>query len=250
MHNPLQRLARPDQPKRLLRERLAGAKGKLVAVREKYGRTLRVHRALNAPLPLPAPAIDRAALVNYATFLALERDRVCAELYPHMGAKGAQFVLSMNEAWSFFHEGDNSLSDRKGLPPASSRALKVLDLVGIDWRKDATETDRARYDDADRADIGERPAVPFGFPALDAGLMEALDDLTRLDAAIEAMHSGNPNRDGDTVPGYEGLEWARNEALDHFVTIRARGLDGLQAKARAILTKSVQDAGDHVEQIV
>lgn len=246
MRNPLKRLARPDQAKRPLRERLAGAKTKLVAVREKYGRTLRVHRALNAPLPIPAPAVDRVALVNYATFLALERDRVCAELYPHMGVKGSRFVLSMNEAWIFFRDGDNSAVDRVDVPPASTRALKVLDLVGIDWRKDATENGRKFFDEGGRADTGERPAVPYGFPTLDAELTEALDDLTRLDAAIEAMHSGNTRRTGDLLPGFEGLERGRNEALDRLVRVRAKGLPGLQAKAHAILTDSVTD---HLEDI-
>ena len=79
MRNPFKRQPRPaDKP--TLRERMA-------ATREKFGRTLRVHRALNDPTTTTEPAPNRAALVNYATFLAWERNRVCAELYPHLGAR-------------------------------------------------------------------------------------------------------------------------------------------------------------------
>ncbi|GJE57326.1 hypothetical protein [Methylobacterium thuringiense] len=248
MRNPLKRLARPDQPKRLLRERLAGAKTKLVAVREKYGRTLRVHRALNAPLPIPAPAVDRAALVNYATFLWHEHRAVCGELYPHLGHRAGQFVRSMNEAWGFFHDGNNSTSPRKGMPPASTRAVQVLDLAGVDWRKDLARI-TLPTEDSTYIDSGERPSLPFGWPAADAVLTEALDDLRRLDAGQEAMHSGNPHRNGDTVPGYDALEDARDNALDLMAKTRAESLTGLQAKAAAILTKSVSDEGVHVEGI-
>lgn len=210
MRNPLKRLAHHDQPKRPLRERLAGAKTKLVAVREKYGRTLRVHRALNAPLPLPAPAVDRAALVNYATFLWHEHRAVCGELYPHMGHRAGQFVRSMNEAWGFFHDGNNSTSPRKGMPPASTRAVPVLDLAGVDWRKDLARI-TLPTEDSTYCDNGERPALPFGWPAADAVLTEALDDLRRLDAGQEAMNWGDPSVAARRCPATS--RWRRREPM-------------------------------------
>jgi hypothetical protein len=102
MRNPFALLAKRDDAKPSLRERL-------VATKEKYGRTLRADRALKPPAL--EPAVNRTALMNYATWLSFKRVRVCSELYPHMGVKASQFVLTSNAAERFFYpDGINSLS--------------------------------------------------------------------------------------------------------------------------------------------
>ena len=193
--------------------------------------------------PEPEP-VDRAALVNYATFLALERERVCAELYPHMGTQASRFVLMLNAAERFFYP-DGSANDYrsdawKRVPQPSTRALKVLDLVGIDWREDTSENSRRFFDESGRADTGERPRLPHGWPMIDAELVSAFSNLQRLDAAIEAVLPDDYD-DPDDVPGYTAVDGARNDALDTLKRERAQGLPGLQAKARAILTTNVRN---------
>lgn len=232
MRNPFKRQSRPaDKP--TLRERID-------ATREKFGRTLRVHRALNAPARAAEPAPDRAALVNYATFLAWERNRVCAELYPHLGTKAVGFVLGMNAAERFFYGTDANRRDRPDLPPASTRAVAVLDLVGVDWRSDPPGDGIERGVGLDLAeDTGERPALPEGWPAPDADLVMAAGDLLRLDAAIAELLRGT-DRDPKAVPGYTDLDDARDETLATLSNGRAYSLDGLQARARALLTPGVQ----------
>lgn len=41
------------------------------------------------------------ALINYASWLFMERRMVCRELYPQMGARSDRFVLSANAAEKF-----------------------------------------------------------------------------------------------------------------------------------------------------
>lgn len=236
MRNPLARLVHRDPAKPTLRERLTATKARAKQV-------IAVSRVLMKPETKPTPAVDRAALVNYSTWLAFERERVCAELYPHLGAKASKFVLTLNAAEKFFFpdgiDGGRSKAWRS-VPPAASRAVQVLDLVGVDWREDSDATARGLFDDYPRADTGERPALPFAWPEPDAALLEALDDLDRLDAALEAFfHSGSDARDGDETPGYDAVEEARDGALERLAKERATTLAGLQFKARALLRPSV-----------
>lgn len=237
MRNPLKRLARRDQPRIPLRDRLGAAKARLAAMKAKAATMGRVNRALlRQPVPASAQAVDRAALVNYATFLALERERVCAELYPHLGVSASRFVLSMNEAWGYFRAGDS-------LPPSSSRAIGILDGVGIDWRKDRDAGGVLPDLDCQRDDTGKRPPLPLGFPSPDAELLEALDDLTRLDAAIEALlKAGDEGREDRDVPCYQTLDAERDRALERLVEAHARSSEGLRAKARALQLPSVNEA--------
>jgi len=245
MRNPFKRAARLEIARPTLRERLAATKAKAKQV-------LAVNAVILKSPPAPAPSTDRAALVNYATFLAFERDRVCAELYPHMGGKASRFVLTANAAERFFYPDGigNGLSKAwRNVPPASSRAVKVLDLVGVDWRSNAGEDGLSHVDLPSDQDTGERPAVPSRWPMVDSALLDALDDLHRLDAAQLAMgRAGRAGeRDADTVPGYEGLEDARRGALDRLEKIPADSLLGLQAKARAVLMPSVTDCCDDAD---
>lgn len=230
MRNPLRNLVTRQADKPTLRERFA-------ATREKYGRTLRVHRALNAPAAEAPPAVDRAALVNYATFLAWERNRVCAELYPHLGTKAASFVLGMNAAHEFFHPSDDIRSQDKP-PPASTRAVKVLDLIGIDWRSDPSGDgiERSIGPSGPYADNRERPAVPHGWPDLDAALVTAAGDLGKIEAAIAVLLKDEP-RDCDEVPGFVALDDERDIALSTLFSEKARTLHGLQAKASTLLSR-------------
>ncbi|MFJ7441268.1 hypothetical protein ACIQW5_26900 [Methylorubrum thiocyanatum] len=192
---------------------------------------------MNAPT-VEAPSVDRAALVNYATFLAWERNRVCAELYPHLGTKAAGFVLGMNAAERFFHGNAESRADRPGLPPASSRAVKVLDLVGIDWRSDpqGDGIERGIGNTGPYIDNGQRPAVPHGWPDLDAAIVTAAGDLVKIEAAIGVLLKGE-SRDADEVPGYSALDEERDESLDTLSVQKASTLSGLQAKARTLLSR-------------
>lgn len=241
MRNPFKRQSRSAETPSL-RERMA-------ATREKFGRTLRVHRVLNAPAPTPAPAVDRAALVNYATFLAWEHNRVCAELYPHLGTKAVGFVLGMNAAERFFYGSPESHSDRPGLLPASSRAIAVLDLVGVDWRTDPPGDGIERKIGGDHLiDTGERPQLPEGWPAPDASLVMAAGDLLRLDAAIKALLSSD-KRSAEETPGYTGLDEARTDALAVLSGERAHSLHGLQAKAHAILSPGLEGDPYAVEDL-
>lgn len=241
MRNPFKRQSRSTETPSL-RERMA-------ATREKFGRTLRVHRVLNTPAPTPAPAVDRAAMVNYATFLAWEHNRVCAELYPHLGTKAVGFVLGMNAAERFFYGSPESHSDRPGLLPASSRAIAVLDLVGVDWRTDPPGDGIERKIGGDHLiDTGERPRLPEGWPAPDASLVMAAGDLLRLDAAIKTLLSSD-TRSAEETPGYTGLDEARTDALAVLSSERADSLHGLQAKAHAILSPGLEGDPYAVEDL-
>lgn len=243
MRNLLKRRPR-DAAKPTLRERLTATKAK-------FGKVLVARRALNGPLPSAAPAPDRTALVCYATWLDLERRRVCRDLYPHLGPHATAFRLGMNagEDWHFDNAAANGrLTDRGRISP---RAIKVLDLVGVDWRGDKAKG--RGPDDVGRSfttDNGERPALPHGWPRFDADVLEALDDLNRLDAAHDALGSAGSGgeRDANTLPGYDDLELARDDALRRLGRLRAESLLGLRAKAQALLTPSVSADADGTYQ--
>ncbi|KQO49961.1 hypothetical protein [Methylobacterium sp. Leaf85] len=236
MRNPLARLVHRDPAKPTLRERLTATKAKARTV-------IAVSRILMKPETKAAPAVEKAALVNYSTWLAFERERVCAELYPHLGAKASRFVLGLNAAEKFFFPGGmNGGQDKawRTVAPASSRAVKVLDLVGVDWRQDRTAESSRLFDENGRADTGKRPALPFAWPEPDATLLEALDDMDRQDAALNAFfNAGTSGREGNEIPGYDAVDEARDGALERLAQERATTLTGLQAKAQTLLRPSV-----------
>ena len=84
----------------------------------------------------------------------------------------------------------------------------------------------------------ERPAVPHGWPDLDAALVTAAGDLVKIDEALAVLLKGE-TRDADEVPGHSALESERTEILDTLAMEKARTLGGLQAKARALLSRDV-----------
>ncbi|MDP4026845.1 hypothetical protein Q8W71_30055 [Methylobacterium sp. NEAU 140] len=240
----------PEPPS--LKERAASLKAGLAATREKYARTLRVHRALNDPLPPKPEPVDRVALVNYATWLFMERRLVCDELYPHMGGRGESFVLANCAADRFHFPGNpNGFPLAKASPSRpSTRAVQVLDMVGVDWRADLTDSGRLHLDHPRMQDTGERPDTPHGWPRLDGALLTALVDLRRVDAAIEVLIAHLPaDRDTETLPGYGELQDARAAVLDILTETRADSLPGLQAKARTLLVDSLRGDPDTVEAL-
>ena len=200
-------------------------------------------------LPEILPVIDRAALVNYATFLAWERNRVCAELYPHLGTRAAGFVLGMNAADRFFHRSDVDSRDPPGRAPASARAVAVLDLVGVDWRSDPPGDGLERSIGlSECADTGERPAVPYGWPAIDAALTSALAELRMIDAAMAALMQGH-DREANDVPCYSDLDDAREAAIDVLEMKAAQGMIGLRAKAAALQVRTITESSDQADRI-
>lgn len=234
MRNPFKRAAQTDPARPTLRERLNATKAKAK-------RVLAVN-AIIADRPSSTPAVDRVALVNYASWLYMEHRMVCRELYPHMGERADRFVVAANAAEQFHYPtGGGFPSTLTTAPKPSTRAVRVLDMVGVDWRSDLNN--RAHLDSPSRRDDGRRPAVSHGWPRLDAALLDAFDDLTRLDAARLAMGKAGlcAARNTDTVPGYDGLEDARDDALVRIRDTSAESLIGLQVKAKAILTNSVAD---------
>ncbi|MCC0808870.1 hypothetical protein FPV16_22150 [Methylobacterium sp. W2] len=135
MRNPLARLVYRDPAKSTLRERLTATKAKARTV-------IAVSRILMKPEPKAAPAIEKAAMVNYSTWLAFESERVCVELYPHLGTKASRFILGLNAAEKFFFPGGMSSGQSRAqttVAPASSRAVKVLDRPG---NPEAAQDDR------------------------------------------------------------------------------------------------------------
>ncbi|XYD12601.1 hypothetical protein R1A27_34525 (plasmid) [Methylobacterium sp. NMS12] len=234
-----------------LSDRLAAGRAKIADVKRRATIGTKMgHIAFNALKPEPAPEpLNRVLLVNYATWLWHERRRVSGELYPHLGTKADAFVLGLNAAENWHFKGADRSGGWAQKPPATPRAVQILDMVGVDWRADEERGGLSHVDTSNLQDTGERPVLPYGWPAPDAALLEALDDLVRLDAAQNAMFAPDSDRPGDKVPGYGALEDARDEALERLAATKAESLIGLQAKAKVLLTRSVVDAGNHFTDI-
>ncbi|MCJ2055934.1 hypothetical protein MKL09_05140 [Methylobacterium sp. J-048] len=183
LRTSLQRLARRDPTAPSLRERLASATVRLSDTKERAGRAAKAAKILmKAPEPAPEPP-NRVALINYSTWLWHERRRVCSELHPHLGTRADAFVMGLNAAEDWHYDGRDRSGGWAEKPPATPRAIQILDLVGVNWRADV-ERGLSHLDTKDYQDSGERPKLPHGWPAPDAVLVEALDDLTRLPDAI------------------------------------------------------------------
>jgi len=235
MRNPFKRAAKPETARPTLRERLNATKARAKQV-------IAANAVILKGPPALAPAVDRTALINYATWLHFERYRVCGELYPHLGTKAVGFVLTANAAERFFFPDGvgNGLSKAwRNVPPASSRAVKVLDLVGVDWRTDVARGGLGHVDTAALQDNGERPSLPYGWPAPDAALTTALIDMIRVHAAIDTLPS-TLDREHNELPEFGGLEEAVNEAIGTLIHTPAISLSGLQAKAKAILSAPLE----------
>ena len=233
MRNPLKR--RPSHETKLtLRERLAATKAGVRQATVRAGKAATAARImLQKPKPEPMP-VDRAALVTYASWLMMERKLVCDELFPHMAGKAHAFLIEAPGANDFHFPPGRSWRD---VPPPSSRAIGVLDLLGIRWSSKAGDSDSF---DPGASDDRESTAQAYGWPKTDAEILTALVDLRRLDNAIEALLAHAPaDRDQETIPGYAELSEARSGVLEVLQDYRAVSLPGLQAKAKALRVESV-----------
>lgn len=242
-------LSKPSQrPDRLsLRERGAALTARLADVKKRATLAVKVARVVaTPPAPEPEPP-NRVVLIDYATWLYHERKRVCAELYPHRGVQASAFVLGLNAGEDWHFHGRDRSGGWAEKPPATARAIQVLDLVGVDWRADM-DGGPVAIEASVGHDTGVRPALPCGWPAPDAALVAALADLRRLDALLATVRS-HDGRDLDELPEYRALDEARDEAIDTLASARAEGLTGLQAKAAAFLSHSFREEDDNALHI-
>ena len=248
MRNPLNLAFLKHDGGPSLRERLTATSARLRATRERAAVALKVSREAIRP-PEPETA-DRIALVNYATWLWHERKRVCAELYPHRGCAFDSFVMGLNAAEDWHYEGRDRSGGWAEKPPARDRAIQILDLMGVDWRADLTESGIAHLDPQRRIDRDEAPNVPVGWPDTTTVLRTAVVDLRRLDGAMDALLSHLPaGRRVETLPGYADLVQARDRVIATITGTKAEDLTGLQAKAQALLADSIEadpDAGQDI----
>ena len=81
--------------------------------------------------------------------------------------------------------------------------------------------------------VGEHARPPLGFLSPDAGVLDALDLLSRTHEAQQAFLQTEDDG-ADRHPAYRALEAARDDALARLRRSRAQTLAGLQAKAKAI----------------
>ena len=248
MRNPLNLAFLKHDAGPSLRDRLTATSARLRATKERAAVALKVGREAIRP-PEPETA-DRIALVNYATWLWHERKRVCAELYPHRGSKFDAFVMGLNAAEDWHYDGRDRSGGWVEKPPARDRAIQILDLMGVDWRADLTESGIAHLDPQRRIDRDEAPNVPVGWPDTTTVLRTAVVDLRRIDGAMDALLSHLPaGRRVETLPGYADLVQARDRVIATITGTKAEDLTGLQAKAQALLADSIEadpDAGQDI----
>ncbi|WP_162501594.1 hypothetical protein, partial [Methylobacterium crusticola] len=196
-------------------------------------------------LPPAAEPVERIALLNYATWLFYERRLLCAELYPHLGSGAERFILGENVAWDWhFREPGH-----RHLPQPSTRAVTVLDMVGVNWREDRDRLRDADREPVDLPDTVERPALPRSWPRVDAEVLDAASDLNNLDAAQQALLNDGEYGDAVDAPGYSELERQRDAAIKRVASARARSILGLSAKARLLQTDSVGSCAEPFDLI-
>jgi hypothetical protein len=125
-----------------------------------------------------APATtDRRALESYASWLFMERRLLCLELYPDMGVEAERYDFAQNAGYGWHFNGEQ---DWRAVPQPSSRAARVLELVGVDWRAVA-------HPEWEYTDSGRRPSIA-GFWAVDAELICAVCEMQTLDLALNGLH--------------------------------------------------------------
>jgi hypothetical protein len=177
-----------------------------------------------AAAPVERP--DRRALEAYAAWLHFERRMLCQELWPEMGSASRWVVFAENAGFHWHADSD-------GKPQPSARAGAVLDLVGVDWRRD---------------EVKPEPA-PAKWRDLDSGLQQALADLVAADAALADLIKAFGNdleNDVDDRDDYREVEARRNEAIASLIECPARCIEGLQAKASALRLKAmIEDYAQH-----
>lgn len=181
---------------------------------------------------------DRHALQSYASWLFYERRLVCMELYPDLPRPDA-FVMAGNIGfdWHTRREPGKTWAD---LPPPSSRALAVLDAVGVDWK-----SDKSRREGRDPIPLprGSGAALPGNWPHADAELLSASVELTTLDLGIDGYLTKHPDALEETDPEFKALEDRRWAVLDLLASTPAHTVEGMRVKAEALELKPILD--DH-----
>lgn len=166
------------------------------AVRDDIGTDQALDAAVTALLCRPAPeAPERRALIAYASWLSMERNHVCKELYPALGWKAADFVVGMNAGFDFH---------RRDTPAASTRAVQVLDLIGCDWAQDR---------DHGIGDGGDTFPQATAFPHPDARLM----DLEFEFAAAREAYKTACDREAAACAEFDRREEPYRQAEHHLV---------------------------------
>lgn len=178
--------------------------------------------AITATEAVSQPTADRRALEAYASWLFMERRLLCMALYPDLGIKAERYDFALNAGYGWHFRGSQ---DWRDLPQPASRAVAILDLVGVDWRNQ--EHSEWQY-----VDSGRRPSIA-GFSAADSQLVTAVREIQILDLRIQELH----DKFGDDADGrddYHEMEARRDEVLEILATIPARSHEGLVAKAEAL----------------
>jgi hypothetical protein len=129
----------------------------------------------------------------------MERRILCMELWPHLGAAAEDVVFADNAGYNWhFRNGDW----RKD-PQPTSRAIPVLDLVGVEWRREKEDLD------INHADNGSRPALPAHWPRLTEPEQRSDDPIF---AAIEAHRAADAEL-GQAVAELEKAEQQGKRAV-------------------------------------
>lgn len=177
---------------------------------------------------------DRRAVIAYASWLYMERQYVCHELYPHLGSRASGFVAGMNAGFRF-HDSTR--------PAPSTRAAAVLALAGCDWSDD---------EDQGIGDGGQDYALSPTFPHPDARLLDlghAFDDAhasyelaKNREALVRAVFNEREavhHRDEEALilhPGRFPVYW-KGEYLRRILADRQNAATGADAMAIRELTR-------------
>jgi hypothetical protein len=97
-------------------------------------------------------------------------------------------------------------------------------------------------------DNGERPALPAGWPQVDSDLVQAAHDLQAVDQAIANLYDKFGD-DADSREDYLALEDRRNENIATLITVPAKSMIGIEAKAVCVRLKTLIEDYDQHQQV-
>lgn len=166
---------------------------------------------------------DRRALHSYASWLFMERRLLCMELWPHVGCKAEDYDWADNAGYHWHLQGPGSWKDK---PQPLTRAIEILDAVGVKWR-----APKDRYDcGLDHTDNGARPGYPPQWPRVDGALQHASVSIATWALALKGLVNSNKT----DHPDFEKIADEFAKHLDVLTTVKARSSEGISAKASAI----------------
>jgi hypothetical protein len=186
--------------------------------------------AVSVSSPTLTEPPDRHVLESYGAWLHMERRLLCRELYPHMCKDAERFIFADNAGFDWHFCGRGDLEWDQG-PQPSSRAVAVLDLAGVDWRRR-----QPNHPDLYAVDNGDRPPLPANWPQVDGELRQAFDDIVEMDAAIATLHKQHGD-DADSRDDYLECQDMRDDAIATLIDVRASSTAGIMAKASALQLK-------------